>query len=68
MIIDFHYYPLLCNSHVSYRSLSSISLGHMNVALEQTEEYMDGKLVGQYGDSFIRGNNIMYINLQRKRA
>ncbi len=40
----------------------------MNVALEQTEEYVDGRLVAQYNDAFIRGNNVLYINLPRKKT
>lgn len=31
--------------------------GYMNIALENTEEYVDGKLKNRYGDTFIRGNN-----------
>lgn len=29
----------------------------MNIALEQTEEYVNGQLRNKYGDTFIRGNN-----------
>jgi U6 snRNA-associated Sm-like protein LSm6 len=29
----------------------------MNIALENTEEYVDGKLINKYGDTFVRGNN-----------
>jgi len=29
----------------------------MNIALEQTEEYVNGVLKNKYGDTFIRGNN-----------
>lgn len=29
----------------------------MNIALENTEEYVDGRLKNTYGDTFIRGNN-----------
>jgi hypothetical protein len=29
----------------------------MNIAMEQTEEYVDGQLKSKYGDCFIRGNN-----------
>ena len=36
--------------------------GYMNIAMEQTEEYVDGKLKNKYGDCFIRGNNVLYIN------
>jgi U6 snRNA-associated Sm-like protein LSm6 len=42
--------------------------GYMNVALEQTEEYVDGQLKAKYGDSFIRGNNILYISTQKRKA
>lgn len=31
--------------------------GYMNIALENTEEYVDGRLNNKYGDTFIRGNN-----------
>jgi len=31
--------------------------GFINVALEQTEEWVNGQLKAQYGDAFIRGNN-----------
>ncbi|GJJ07165.1 hypothetical protein Clacol_001365 [Clathrus columnatus] len=33
----------------------------MNIALEQTEEYVNGKVTNQYGDCFVRGNNVLYI-------
>ena len=29
----------------------------MNIALEDTKEYVDGKLRRNYGDAFVRGNN-----------
>ena len=32
----------------------------MNIALEQTEEYVNGQLKNKYGDAFIRGNNGNY--------
>ena len=31
--------------------------GFMNIALEQSEEFVDGKLTERFGDAFIRGNN-----------
>jgi U6 snRNA-associated Sm-like protein LSm6 len=31
--------------------------GYMNIALERSEEFVDGKLRRSYGDAFIRGNN-----------
>jgi hypothetical protein len=33
----------------------------MNIALEQTKEYVDGQLLQTYGDAFIRGNNGMRL-------
>jgi len=35
--------------------------GYMNIAMEQTEEYVDGQLKSKYGDCFIRGNNGKYV-------
>ena len=29
----------------------------MNIALEKTEEYVNGRLRRNYGDAFVRGNN-----------
>lgn len=29
----------------------------MNIALEQTEEYVNGVVTNKYGDAFVRGNN-----------
>lgn len=37
----------------------------MNIALEQTEEYVNGQLKNKYGDAFIRGNNGKPIHLSR---
>jgi U6 snRNA-associated Sm-like protein LSm6 len=31
--------------------------GFINIAMEQTEEYVNGQLKAKYGDAFIRGNN-----------
>ena len=31
----------------------------MNIALEQTEEHVNGTVTNRYGDAFIRGNNGM---------
>jgi len=31
--------------------------GYMNIALEKTEEYVNGKKRRSYGDAFVRGNN-----------
>ncbi|KAH7626394.1 hypothetical protein B0T09DRAFT_386625 [Sordaria sp. MPI-SDFR-AT-0083] len=36
--------------------------GYMNIALEKTEEYINGVKRRSYGDAFVRGNNVMYIS------
>lgn len=33
----------------------------MNIAIEQTEEYVNGQLKNKYGDAFLRGNNGMFL-------
>jgi U6 snRNA-associated Sm-like protein LSm6 len=35
--------------------------GYMNIALEQTVEYVNGKVTNRYGDAFIRGNNGTFV-------
>lgn len=50
------------NSGVDYRGVLSCLDGFMNIAMEQTEEWVDGQKVNSYGDCFIRGNNVLYIS------
>ena len=35
--------------------------GYMNIAMEQTEEHVNGIITNRYGDAFIRGNNGMHL-------
>jgi len=56
------------NSGVDYRGVLANLDGYMNIALEQTEEYMNGQLRNKYGDCFIRGNNVLYISTQKRRV
>ncbi|KAF4594655.1 U6 snRNA-associated Sm-like protein LSm6 [Ophiocordyceps camponoti-floridani] len=50
------------NSGVVYKGeLQSVD-GYMNIALEKTAEYVDGAKRREYGDAFVRGNNVMYIS------
>jgi len=42
--------------------------GYMNIAMEQTEEYVHGVLKNKYGDAFIRGNNVLYISTTQSAA
>ncbi|KAI9311252.1 U6 snRNA-associated Sm-like protein LSm6, partial [Dichotomocladium elegans] len=45
------------NSGINYRGVLACLDGYMNIALENTEEYVDGVFKNRYGDTFIRGNN-----------
>ena len=45
------------NSGVTYHGILAGLDEYMNIAMEQTEEYEDGKFQQRYGDVFIRGNN-----------
>ncbi|KAH8980177.1 hypothetical protein EDB84DRAFT_1419341, partial [Lactarius hengduanensis] len=49
-------------SGVDYRGVLSCLDGYMNIALEQTEEHVNGTVTNRYGDAFIRGNNVLYIS------
>ncbi|KAI0033886.1 hypothetical protein K488DRAFT_46720 [Vararia minispora EC-137] len=49
-------------SGVDYRGILSCLDGYMNIALEQTEEHVVGRVTNRYGDAFIRGNNVLYIS------
>ena len=56
------------NSGIEYRGVLACLDGYLNIAMEQTEEYgLDGQLKANYGDCFIRGNNVLYISAQQKR-
>ena len=38
----------------------------MNIALEKTDEYVNGQLRRNYGDAFVRGNNGILYRLSRR--
>ena len=55
------------NSGIEYRGfinlrgiMSSLD-GYMNIAMQSTVEYAQGKQTNEYGDCFIRGNNGILI-------
>ncbi|KAI8057835.1 hypothetical protein BDF22DRAFT_662535 [Syncephalis plumigaleata] len=55
------------NSGIDYRGVLSCLDGYMNIALEQTEECVNGKVTHRFGDAFIRGNNVLYISVDKER-
>lgn len=38
--------------------------GYMNLMLKGAKEYSGDKLIANYGDVFIRGNNVLYICIE----
>lgn len=56
-----HCHDEILNQHSG--ELQSVD-GYMNIALEQTKEYVDGKMRRNYGDAFVRGNNGMVSPLR----
>mmetsp|Transcript_35547 Transcript_35547/g.99383 ORF Transcript_35547/g.99383 Transcript_35547/m.99383 type:complete len:113 (+) Transcript_35547:2-340(+) len=55
------------NNGTDYRGVLACLDGYMNIAMEQTEEYVDGELKNKYGHTVIRGNNVLYISAQPKQ-
>ncbi|KAI9008561.1 U6 snRNA-associated Sm-like protein LSm6 [Hyaloraphidium curvatum] len=49
------------NSGVDYRGILACLDGYMNIAMENCQEFVNGQLRNTYGDVFIRGNNVLYI-------
>ncbi len=53
---------VVLNDGSEYRGTFICLDGCLNVVLEKCEEVTaQGKVVGKYGDLFIRGNNVQYI-------
>jgi len=55
------------NNGVDYHGILAALDVYMNIAMEQTEEYVNGELKNKYGDAFIRGNNVLYIAAQKRK-
>lgn len=54
------------NSGVDYVGILSCLDGYMNIAMEETEEFVAGQSKGRFGDAFIRGNNVLYIEAGKR--
>ncbi|KAF2201365.1 U6 snRNA-associated Sm-like protein LSm6 [Delitschia confertaspora ATCC 74209] len=50
----------LYSGAVYYGELQNID-GYMNVSLNECREIRNGKVVRNWGEAFIRGNNVSYI-------
>lgn len=49
-----------------YRGKMIRADGYMNMMLKGAKEYDNNGLVANYGDVFIRGNNVLYIAINPK--
>ncbi|SJK86262.1 U6 snRNA-associated Sm-like protein LSm6 [Babesia microti strain RI] len=49
------------NNGSNFKGILACLDERMNISMENTKEYINGVLVKEYGDSFIRGNNVLYI-------
>ena len=49
-----------------YRGKMIQADGYMNMMLKGAKEYDNSGLVANYGDVFIRGNNVLYIAINPK--
>lgn len=50
------------SSGIEYRGTMACLDGFMNIALENTVEFVKGVETNTYGDCFIRGNNVLFIS------
>ena len=67
-LVEFYLHKSTPFHFFAFRGVLSCLDGYMNIALEQTEEYVNGQLKNKYGDAFIRGNNVLYISTQKRRV
>jgi U6 snRNA-associated Sm-like protein LSm6 len=56
------------NNGTDYSGNLSCLDGFMNIALDNTREYVSGQFQKSYGDSFLRGNNVSYITVTGDQA
>jgi len=54
---------IMLKNRCEYRGKMIKCDGHMNMLLEGATEYRNGKLVTNYGNVLLRGNNVLYITL-----
>ena len=55
------------NNGTDYRGNLACLDGFMNIAMQNTREYIGGQFEKSYGDSFLRGNNVKYITVTTAR-
>jgi U6 snRNA-associated Sm-like protein LSm6 len=58
-VLSFTLLPISSTIDYLFQGILAVVDGYMNIAMEQTEEYVNSQLKNKYGDAFIRGNNGM---------
>lgn len=54
-------------NNLEYRGRMIRCDNYMNITLEGASEFYDSALTADYGNVFIRGNNILYIRIDQDR-
>ena len=54
-------------NNLEYRGRMIRCDNYMNITLEGASEFHDSTLTADYGNVFIRGNNILYIRIDQDR-
>ena len=62
--LDSHITITLKNG-VTYKGTMTKCDGHMNMILEGATECIGDRLIANYGNVLVRGNNILYIALEK---
>ena len=52
-------------NHVVYKGKMTQCDGHMNILLEGATECREDQLIANYGSVLVRGNNILYISIEK---
>jgi len=61
------YISVVLKNGVEYRGTITRCDGYMNVMLDSASEYVKDRVVANYGNVLVRGNNILYILLDVPR-
>lgn len=59
---------IILKNGVEYKGRMTRCDGHMNIMLDGASESMKDKLIANYGNVLVRGNNVLYIELDTGRA
>jgi small nuclear ribonucleoprotein len=55
------YVVITLKNGIEYKGTMARCDGYMNIILDGASEHMDDKILANYGNVLVRGNNILYI-------